>query len=113
MGWKPPLLSGLEGGAKTKELNAEIVNGRLAMVAIIGMLFPDGLTDSAGGDWANYADSPLRASESGLGAQDPVGFWDLAGFAADGSTENLARGRRTEPMHGRVSMLATRGCVPP
>lgn len=29
----------------------------------------DGLTGSAWGDWANYADSPLRAFEDELGVQ--------------------------------------------
>jgi len=48
--------------AKKSKLNAELANGRLAMMAIIGMFFQDGLTGSAWGDWANYTDSPLRAS---------------------------------------------------
>jgi hypothetical protein len=61
LGWKPPLLSGFDGEAKQKKLNAEIANGRLAMVAIIGMFFQDGLTGSAWGDWELYTDSPLRA----------------------------------------------------
>ena len=39
----------------------------------------DGLTGSAWGDWANYTASPLRAFESELGVQDPVGFFDPAG----------------------------------
>ncbi|CAK0828469.1 unnamed protein product, partial [Prorocentrum cordatum] len=30
VGWKPPLLSGFDGEAKTKKLNAEIANGRRA-----------------------------------------------------------------------------------
>jgi len=46
---------------RSKKLAAELANGRLAMVAIIGMFFQDGLTGSAWGDWANYVDSPLRA----------------------------------------------------
>ena len=37
--------------------------------------------------------------------QAPVGFWDPAGFTADGSTENFARRRQTELKHGRISML--------
>ncbi|KAL9139438.1 Light-harvesting complex-like, partial [Amphidinium carterae] len=37
-----------------KKLSAEIANGRLAMMAIIGMFFQDGLTGSAWGDWASY-----------------------------------------------------------
>ena len=52
-----------------KKLNAELANGRLAMMAIIGMFFQDGLTGSAWGDWANYTDSPLRAFENELGVQ--------------------------------------------
>ena len=54
---------------KKKKLNAEIANGRLAMMAIIGMFFQDGLTGSAWGDWANYTESPLRAFENELGVQ--------------------------------------------
>jgi len=42
-------------------LNAELANGRLAMMAIIGMFFQDGLTGSAWGDWSLYTKSPLRA----------------------------------------------------
>lgn len=49
---------------KKKKLNAEIANGRLAMMAIIGMFFQDGLTGSAWGDWANYTESPLRSLRS-------------------------------------------------
>merc|ERR1719453_2647139 len=49
---------------RKKKLNAELANGRLAMMAIIGMFFQDGLTGSAWGDWALYTDSPLRAFEN-------------------------------------------------
>merc|ERR1711877_6969 len=69
---------------KKKSLLAEINNGRLAMVAIIGMFFQDGLTGSAWGDWSQYEASPLRAFENELGVQAPVGFWDPLGFTADG-----------------------------
>merc|ERR1719414_925125 len=117
LGWKPPLLTTPGDAEKTKKrLNAEIANGRLAMMAIIGMFFQDGLTGSAWGDWANYTDSPLRAFESELGVQAPVGFWDPVGFTADGNADDFRRRRETEIKHGRVSMLATiprpevRGC---
>merc|ERR1712039_946503 len=57
-----PFGKGIEDAAKKeKSLLAEINNGRLAMVAIIGMFFQDGLTGSAWGDWALYTASPLRA----------------------------------------------------
>merc|ERR1740123_781414 len=70
--WKPPLLATDDPELKTKRLNAEIANGRLAMMAIIGMFYQDGLTGSAWGDWASYTDSPLRAFENELGVQAPV-----------------------------------------
>merc|ERR1712203_904238 len=83
------------------------------MMAIIGMFFQDGLTGSAWGDWALYTDSPLRAFENELGVQDPVGFWDPAGFTADGNVEDFQRRRQTELKHGRVSMLACMGYMTP
>merc|ERR1712129_622675 len=60
-GWK--VLTSADPEEKKKKLAAEIANGRLAMMAIIGMFFQDGLTGSAWGDWANYTQSPLRAFE--------------------------------------------------
>jgi light-harvesting complex I chlorophyll a/b binding protein 1 len=54
------VLTSSDPAEKTKKLAAEIANGRLAMVAIIGMFFQDGLTGSAWGDWALYTASPLR-----------------------------------------------------
>merc|ERR1711972_942701 len=59
-GWRPPLLATDDAEKKKTRLNAELANGRLAMMAIIGMFFQDGLTGSAWGDWALYTDSPLR-----------------------------------------------------
>ncbi|CAJ1446288.1 unnamed protein product [Effrenium voratum] len=107
------VLTASDPEAKKTKLAAELANGRLAMMAIIGMFFQDGLTGSAWGDWANYSASPLRAFENELGVQAPVGFWDPAGFTADGSTENFARRRQTELKHGRISMLATMGYITP
>merc|ERR1712151_688311 len=98
---------------KEKSLLAEINNGRLAMMAIIGMFFQNGLTGSAWGDWANYTASPLRAFESELGVQEPVGFWDPLGLSADGDVERFKRRRETEIKHGRISMLATIGYMTP
>eukprot|EP00403_Amphidinium_massartii_P035592 CAMPEP_0178450214 /NCGR_PEP_ID=MMETSP0689_2-20121128/42993_1 /TAXON_ID=160604 /ORGANISM="Amphidinium massartii, Strain CS-259" /LENGTH=273 /DNA_ID=CAMNT_0020075641 /DNA_START=199 /DNA_END=1020 /DNA_ORIENTATION=- len=45
---------------RRKSLAAEINNGRLAMMAIIGMFFQDGLAGGAWADWANFDSSPLR-----------------------------------------------------
>merc|ERR1719476_7652 len=83
------------------------------MMAIIGMFFQDGLTGSAWGDWALYTGSPLRAFESELGVQAPVGFWDPAGLSKDGDAAAFKRRRHTEIKHGRISMLATMGYITP
>eukprot|EP00421_Protoceratium_reticulatum_P019913 CAMPEP_0168393828 /NCGR_PEP_ID=MMETSP0228-20121227/19218_1 /TAXON_ID=133427 /ORGANISM="Protoceratium reticulatum, Strain CCCM 535 (=CCMP 1889)" /LENGTH=278 /DNA_ID=CAMNT_0008407219 /DNA_START=81 /DNA_END=913 /DNA_ORIENTATION=- len=50
-----------DAAKRTRSLNSEIANGRLAMMAIMGMFFQDGLTGSAWGDWSLYEASPLRA----------------------------------------------------
>eukprot|EP00438_Fugacium_kawagutii_P017365 Skav201545 [mRNA] locus=scaffold1616:175454:175876:+ [translate_table: standard] len=39
MGWNPPIFSGNDPETKTRRLNAELANGRLAMMATIGMFF--------------------------------------------------------------------------
>merc|ERR1712088_1215102 len=101
------------GEARKKKLNAELANGRLAMMAIIGMFFQDGLTGSAWGDWALYTDSPLRAFESELGVQAPVGFFDPIGFTKDGDESSFKRRRSVEIKHGRICMLATMGYITP
>ena len=66
------------------------------LISAITSMSQDGLTGSAWGDWANYTASPLRAFENELGVQAPVGFWDPAGFTADGSVEDFKRRRATE-----------------
>ena len=48
------LITSTDPEVKKTKLNAELANGRLAMMAIIGMFFQGGLTGSAWGDWANY-----------------------------------------------------------
>ncbi len=73
----------------------------------------DGLTGSAWGDWALYTSSPLRSFESELGVQDPVGYWDPAGFSASGDKDAFIRYRSIELKHGRIAMLATMGYITP
>merc|ERR1712007_309847 len=107
------VLTSSDPAEKEKKLAAELANGRLAMVAIIGMFFQDGLTGSAWGDWALYTASPLRAFESELGVQAPFGFWDPLGLSKDGDAEAFRRRRVTEIKHGRVSMWACMGYITP
>merc|ERR550537_1378164 len=102
-----------EGEARTKKLNSELANGRLAMMAITGMWFQDGLTGSAWGDWDLYTDSPLRAFENELGVQAPVGYWDPMGMAKDGDVETFKRRREVELKNGRVAMFAALGYITP
>jgi len=110
-GWK--VLTSSDPEEKEKKLKAELANGRLAMVAVIGMFFQDGLTGSAWGDWALYTGSPLRAFESELGVQEPVGFWDPLGLSSDGDVLTFKRRRHVELKHGRICMLATMGYITP
>merc|ERR1719320_1335644 len=107
------LISSSDPEVNKRKLSAELANGRLAMMAIIGMFFQDGLTGSAWGDWALYTGSPLRAFENELGVQAPVGFWDPLGFAASGDVMAFKRRRTVELKHGRISMLATMGYITP
>jgi len=92
---------------RKKKSNAELANGRLARMAIIGMFFQVGLAGSAWGDWALYTDAPLRAYEKEAGAQAPVGFWDPHGLSASDSATGYKRRRGVELKHGGVSMFAT------
>merc|ERR1719401_1791060 len=121
-----PFGPGIQDPAKKESsLLAEINNGRLAMVSIIGMFFQNGLTGSAWGDWAAYTDSPLRATAASkapdfskeLGACPPLGFWDPLGLSqyADPNiaVSQFRRRRVVEIQHGRVSMLACLGYIVP
>merc|ERR1711972_283735 len=110
-GWK--VLTSDDPNERTAKLQSELANGRLAMMAIIGMFFQDGLTGSAWGDWALYTGSPLRAFENDLGVQEPWGFWDPAGFTKDGDVYSYKRRRTVELKHGRVSMTACMGYIIP
>lgn len=51
------------------------------------------------------------AFENELGVQEPVGFWDPAGFTADGDVSTFKRRRSVELKHGRISMMATMGVL--
>jgi len=111
-----------------RKLNAELANGRLAMMAIIGMFFQDGLTGKPWGDWSAWPESKFWAAsaastvsvsasvsafESELGVQAPTGFWDPLGFTRDGDVDAFKRRRASEIKHGRIAMLATMGYITP
>ena len=74
----------------------ESVNGRLTMIAIIGMFFQDGSTGSTWvGGWTLYAASPLRALE--MFANVPDGLVAItkvlaAGWGPDLHVHGLLRG---------------------
>jgi len=121
-GWK--VITSDDPAEKEKKLRAELANGRLAMVSIIGMFFQDGLTGSAWGDWALYTDSPLRAEVADappppppfnpatqIGAMAPLGFFDPAGFSKVGDKDGFRNLRSAELKHGRVAMMAALGAV--
>ncbi|CAE8716651.1 unnamed protein product [Polarella glacialis] len=107
------VLTSSDPAVVSKKLNTELANGRLAMMAIMGMFFQDGLTGSAWGDWALYTESPLRAFENELGVQAPVGFFDPLGLSKDGDAEVFKRRRLTELKNGRVAMIAAMGYIVP
>ena len=97
----------------TKKLRAQIADGRLAMLAIIGMFSQNGLNGSAWDAWALCTASPLRALENESGVQDLVNFGNPLEFTANGDLLTSKRRRCMELTHGRVSMLATMGSITP
>jgi len=68
-----------EGDERNRRLSAELANGRLAMMAIIGMFYQDGLTGMPWGDWSYYEASPLRAFENDLGLRAKTGKFRARG----------------------------------
>ncbi|CAK0904536.1 unnamed protein product [Prorocentrum cordatum] len=94
---------------RKQKLNAEIANGRLAMVAIMGLMFQNGTVGTTGPEmWLGAS-----AFENELGVQPPTGFWDPAGYCSDGDAQEFYRRRCVEIKHGRVSMIACIGYIVP
>jgi len=94
---------------RQRSLNSELANGRLAMVAIMGMMFQNGWIGTTGPEmWI-----PGSAFESELGVQPPVGYFDPFGLSKDGDADTFYRRRCTEIKHGRVAMWAAMGYIVP
>ncbi|CAE8588405.1 unnamed protein product [Polarella glacialis] len=114
LGWKAITSSDPE--IKTRKLNSELANSRLAMTAILAMFVQNGTVGTTGPEmWTGKASvaGGAWAFENELGVQAPVGFWDPVGFTADGSVENFKYRRSAELKHGRVAMLACMGYMTP
>merc|ERR1719158_160400 len=95
--------------ARKRSLNSELANGRLAMMAIAGMLVQNGLFGTTGAKmWL-----PGGAYENELGVQAPTGLWDPLGFTKGMDEASFRRRRQVELKHGRVSMIASIGYIAP
>jgi light-harvesting complex I chlorophyll a/b binding protein 1 len=103
-----PLPSRADPEKTKRSLEAELNNGRLAMLAITGMVAQNGFFGTTGAAmWLPGA----SAFETELGVQAPVGFWDPLGLAKDGDADNFKRRRAVELKHGRICMLACTGYI--
>jgi len=99
-----------DAAKKERALNSEINNGRLAMIAITGMVFQNSLTGTTGPEmWFP------TAFENELGATAPFNkpYWDPLGMAADGDKAAFERRRLAEIKNGRVAMAACVGWIVP
>jgi hypothetical protein len=90
-------------------LNSGLANGRLAMVAIMSMMFPNSTFGTTGPQvWL-----PGNAFESELGVQAPVGFWEPINFCKGDDVDDFKRRREAELKHGSIAMCAAMGLVTP
>merc|ERR1711988_1459117 len=102
------------GVEKTRKLQCELANGRLAMTAIMAMIFQNGVTGTTGPEmWGLRTNTGILAFENELGVQAPFGFWDPIGFTADGDVASFKRRRSVELKHSRICMLACMGYLTP
>mmetsp|Transcript_139596 Transcript_139596/g.197662 ORF Transcript_139596/g.197662 Transcript_139596/m.197662 type:complete len:435 (-) Transcript_139596:67-1371(-) len=106
----PTFYSKADPEKNSRSLDAEINNGRLAMVAITGMISQNAFFGTTGPSMWLPGSS---AFEGELGVQAPVGFWDPLGLSADGDVDTFKRRRAVELKHGRICMLACVGYIVP
>jgi nitrite reductase (NADH) large subunit len=97
--------NGLSASSKVPPLGW--IQGRLAMLAIIGKLFHLGPAGGAWGDWATHSTSPLRVFDNDLGMQGLDSFWEPTGFTANGNLDYFKHRRHTELNHHRTARPST------
>uniref|UniRef100_A0A7S4SQJ3 Uncharacterized protein n=1 Tax=Alexandrium monilatum TaxID=311494 RepID=A0A7S4SQJ3_9DINO len=99
-----------------RSLNAELNNGRLAMVAITGMVAQNGFIGTTGPEmWlpASAQAGSLRAFDDELGVTMPMKYFDPLGLGKDDDAATFRRRRIAEIKNGRVAMLACMGYIAP
>eukprot|EP00913_Durusdinium_trenchii_P025699 g24118.t1 len=121
----------LPGQRVSAPSNAPALRGRAGHASNTGMLSTVGVALGATAGATNYEygflglpgylggkaiedpDSPLRAFESELGVQAPLGYFDPMGLSKDGDVDTFRRRRECELKNGRVAMFATIGYMVP
>jgi len=116
------VLTSKDPEALTAKLNAELANSRLAMTAIMAMIFQNGTVGNTGPEmWlgsrgalassSGVTVSKLPKALEGTGGPLPDDVWDPLNLMEGKTEEQLLYWRAVELKHCRVSMLATLGWI--